>query len=242
MSIERVALVTGATRGLGFETVRQLAQVGVHVLLGARKLDDGEAKARVLRDEGLDVEAIHLDMNELDTVWAAAAEIKELYGRLDILVNNAGILPDGDGYPSSVNVGALRDALEVNFVAAAVVTQAMLPHLKASSAPRIVNVSSSMGSMWWNADLNNPAPNNKALGYGASKAALNMLTVQLAWELRDTNAKVNSVCPGYVKTDINKGGGFTSVEEGARAAVTYALIGDEGPTGQFLNTSGTIPW
>ncbi len=239
---KKIALVTGATRGLGLETVRQLAAKGVRVLLGARDLQAGEAKAAPLRVEGLDVSPIAIDLNDEATIKSAAERIDAEFGRLDILVNNAAVMLDGDGFPSVADPQAIRDILDTNFVGTVIVTQAMLPLLKKSHHGRIVNVSSSVGSMWWNGDPGNPVPDNKWLGYAASKAAMNMLTVQLAYELRDTPIKVNSICPGYVKTEMNKGGGFLTIEEGARPSVQYALIGDDGPSGGFFTAEGARAW
>lgn len=240
---EKIALVTGATRGLGFETVRQLAREGVFILLGARDLASGQEKAEVLRSEGLEVEAIEIDLNRPETIDAAAASIDGRFGRLDILINNAGILLlDTDHFPSVAPTDAMRETLEVNFIGTVIVTQKMLPLIRKAASGRIVNVSSSVGSLWWNGDPGNPSPDVKWLGYAASKAALNMLTVQLAFELRDTPIKVNSICPGYVMTDLNKGGGYVTIEDGVRASVKYALLGDAGPSGQFFNFGGPINW
>lgn len=239
---KKIALVTGATRGLGFETVRQLATSGVRVLLGARDIHAGEAKAAELRAEGLDVRPIDIDLNNAATIDQAAKEIDVLFGRLDILVNNAGVMSDADGFPSVANPQSMRDVIEINFIATVIVTQNMLPLLRKSKHGRIVNVSSRVGSLWWNSDPDNSVPDNKWLGYAASKAAVNMLTVELAYELRDTPIKVNAICPGYVKTEMNKGGGFLTIEEGARPAVHYALIGDDGPTGGFFGGDGPIAW
>jgi NAD(P)-dependent dehydrogenase (short-subunit alcohol dehydrogenase family) len=240
---EKIALVTGATRGLGFETVRQLARNGVFVLLGARDLAIGQEKAEALRAQGLAVEAIEIDLNRPETIDAAASTVDEQFGRLDILVNNAGILMlDTDDFPSVAALQTLRETLDVNFIRTVIVTQKLLPLIRKASSGRIVNLSSSVGSLWWNGDPGNPSPNVKWLGYAASKAALNMLTVQLAFELRDTPIKVNSVCPGYVMTDLNKGGGYVTIEDGVRASVKYALLDDTGPTGQFFNTDGPINW
>jgi NAD(P)-dependent dehydrogenase (short-subunit alcohol dehydrogenase family) len=238
----KIALVTGATRGLGLETVRQLATKGVRVLLGARDVQAGEARAAALRTEGLDVQRIAIDLNDAATINSAAKDIDARFGHLDILINNAGVMLDGDGFPSVADPQVIRDILDTNFVATVIVTQKMLPLLKKSKHGRIVNVSSSVGSMWWNGDPDNPVPDNKWLGYAASKAAMNMLTVQLAYELRDTAIKVNSICPGYVKTDMNKGGGFLTLEEGARPSVEYALIGDDGPSGGFFTSDGVRAW
>lgn len=240
---EKIALVTGATRGLGFETVRQLARNGVFVLLGARDVATGQERAEALRAEGLAVEAIEIDLNRPETIDAAVSTIDQQFGRLDILINNAGILLlDTDDFPSVAPTQTLRETYEVNFIGAVLVTQKLLPLIRKAASGRIVNLSSSVGSLWWNGDPANPSPDIKWLGYAASKAALNMLTVQLAFELRDTPIKVNSVCPGYVMTDLNRGGGYVTIEDGVRASLKYALLDDAGPTGQFFNTNGLINW
>ncbi|MGZ2405996.1 SDR family oxidoreductase [Rhizobium ruizarguesonis] len=240
---QKIALVTGATRGLGFETARQLGREGVFVLLGARDLAAGQAKAETLRAEGLAVEAIEIDLNRPETIDAAASSIDERFGRLDILINNAGILLlDTDDFPSVASVETLRESYEVNFIGMVIVTQKLLPLIRKAASGRIVNLSSSVGSLWWTGDANNPSPDVKWLGYAASKAAVNMLTVQLALELKDTPIKVNAVCPGYVMTELNRGGGYITIEDGVRAPVKYALLDDAGPTGQFFNTNGPINW
>ncbi|MBR1227679.1 MULTISPECIES: SDR family oxidoreductase [unclassified Bradyrhizobium] len=240
---EKIALVTGATRGLGFETVRQLARKGVFVLLGARDLAAGQEKAEALRSEGLAVDAIEIDLNRPDTIDAAASTIDARFGKLDILVNNAGILLlDTDDFPSVAPLETLRESYDVNFIGTVIVTQKLLPLIRKASSGRIVNLSSSVGSLWWTGDINNPNPGVKWLGYAASKAAVNMLTVQLAFELKDTPIKVNSVCPGYVMTDLNRGGGYITIEDGVKASVKYALLDDAGPTGQFFNIDGPINW
>jgi NAD(P)-dependent dehydrogenase (short-subunit alcohol dehydrogenase family) len=239
---KKIALITGATRGLGYETVRQIAARGIRVLLGARDIHSGEAKAAELRAAGLDVQSIAIDLNNAATIERAAKETDARFGRLDILVNNAGVMSDADGFPSVANPQAMRDVIETNFIATVIVTQNMLPLLKKSKHGRIVNVASRVGSLWWNSDPDNPVPDNKWLGYAVSKAAVNMLTVELAYELRHTAIKVNSVCPGYVKTEMNKGGGFLTIEEGARPAVHYALIGEDGPTGGFFGSDGRLAW
>jgi NAD(P)-dependent dehydrogenase (short-subunit alcohol dehydrogenase family) len=154
---DKVALVTGATRGLGFETVRQLARTGVFVLLGARDLAAGQEKAAILQAEGLPVEAIEIDLNRAETIDATAAAIDVRFGRLDILINNAGILLLGtDDFPSVVDLQTMRDTYEVNFIGTVLVTQKLLPLIRQAPAGRIVNLSSSVGSLWWNGDAANP--------------------------------------------------------------------------------------
>ena len=239
---KKLALVTGGTRGLGLEAARQLAAQDVSVLLGARDIKSGEKNAEELRAQGLDVRALAIDLNDEASMKRAAEWIEVNHGSLDILINNAAVLLESDGFPGKVVPQVIRETLEVNFVSTVALTQTLLPLLLKSKSARIVNVSSSVGSMWWNGDPNNPVPDNKWLGYAASKAALNMFTVQLAYELRNTSVKVNSICPGYVKTDMNRGGGFLTVEEGARPSVAYALIGDDGPSGGFFGSDGMITW
>jgi NAD(P)-dependent dehydrogenase (short-subunit alcohol dehydrogenase family) len=238
---KRIGLVTGATRGIGLEIARQLARAGVYVLLGARDIAAGATRARELRAQGLEVEPTEIDLNRHETATAAAAQIQRAYGRLDILVNNAGIMNAADTFASIVDAQVLRAVLEVNFIGATVVTQRMLPLLRNSASGRIVNISSSVGSFWWNGDRNNPVT-DRWLAYSAAKVALNMMTNLLAYELRDTKIKVNAVCPGEVQTDMNGGQGEFTVEEGARGGVKYALLGEDGPSGGFFNFAGPLEW
>ena len=241
-SHEKIALVTGATRGLGLETGRKLSKTGAKVLLGARGVKAGEAKASELRSGGLDVEAIEIDLERSETFEAAAQQIDNRFGRLDVLVNNAGILDFADGYPGAAPIDVIKHILDVNFVATVALTQKLLPLLKKSSAGRIVNLSSNLGSLAFNSNYDHPNADKKWLGYSASKAALNMFTVQLAYELRDTPIKVNAICPGYVRTDLNHGHGDLTIDEGTRAQPVYALLGPDGPSGQFFNAEGPLPW
>jgi NAD(P)-dependent dehydrogenase (short-subunit alcohol dehydrogenase family) len=239
---DRIALVTGANKGIGLEIARQLAQAGVFVIIGAR--DAGRARAAVddLSSQGLVSEAVRLDLNDPASIAAAAARISVEHGRLDILVNNAGIVDASDGPPTTSTPEAVRRILDTNFVGTLAVTQAMVPLLRRSPAARIVNLSSSLGSLALNGDPTSPYYSARLIGYNASKAALNMLTVQLSEELRDTPIVVNSVSPGYVKTDLTGHGGFMTPEEGARLPVEYALLGDNAVSGRFVEASGETPW
>jgi NAD(P)-dependent dehydrogenase (short-subunit alcohol dehydrogenase family) len=175
-----------------------------------------------------------------ETIRAAAATIEAAHGRLDVLVNNAGIADRADGPPSRADLDAVRRTLLTNFVGPAAVAQAMLPLLRRSPAGRIVNVSSGLGSLAQNSDPGWEFAEVKYLGYSASKAALNMLTVQLAFELKDTPIKVNSVDPEYTATDLNDHRGTQTVEEGAAEAVRLALLPADGPTGGYF--SSAVPW
>ncbi len=238
----RIALVTGANKGIGLEIARQLAQAGVTVIIGAR--DPGRATAAVsgLLEAGLSVRFVTLDLNNHASIAAAAETIRAEYGRLDILVNNAGIVDAEDGPPTSASAEAARRIMDTNFVGTLAVTQAMLPLLRLSSAARIVNLSSSLGSLALNGDPASPYYSARLIGYNASKAALNMLTVQLAEELRDTPHVINSVSPGFVKTDLTGGNGFMTPQEGAKLPVKYALLGGDAVSGRFVEASGETPW
>jgi NAD(P)-dependent dehydrogenase (short-subunit alcohol dehydrogenase family) len=239
---DQIALVTGANTGIGFEIARQLASRGMTVYVGARDRGRGIAAAEKLQGEGLAARFIELDVFREDTIRAAAAAIEAAHGRLDVLVNNAGIADRGDGPPSRADLDAVRRTLLTNFVGPAAVAQTMLPLLRRSSAGRIVNVSSELGSLALNGDVGWEHAWAKLLGYNASKAALNMFTVQLAFELQDTPIKVNSAGPGYTATDLNDNRGTQTVEEGAAEAIRLALLPADGPTGGFFSSSGPVPW
>ncbi|WAS90937.1 SDR family NAD(P)-dependent oxidoreductase [Nannocystis punicea] len=238
----RVALVTGANKGIGLEIARQLARAGVFVIIGAR--DPGRASAAVdgLAQQGLAAQAVRIDLEDEASIAAAAESIAAEHGRLDILVNNAGIIDSEDGPPSAASLAAVRKIMNTNFVGTLAVTQAMLPLLRQSPAARIVNLSSSLGSLTLNGDRTSPYYSARLIGYNASKAALNMLTVQLGEELRDTPIVVTSVSPGYVKTELTGHKGFLTAEEGARLPVEHALLGPDAVSGRFVEASGETPW
>lgn len=242
MNALKIALVTGANKGIGLEIARQLAEARVFVLIGAR--DEARASNAVadLASQGLKAEAIRIDLNDGNSIATAAETIRARHGRLDILVNNAGIVDAEDGPPTTASPQAARRIIETNFIGTLAVTQAMLPVLRLSPAGRIVNLSSSLGSPTLNGDATSPYYAARLIGYNASKAALNMLTVQLAEELRGTPIVVNSVSPGYVKTDLTGHTGFMTAEEGAILPVKYALLGDNAVSGRFIEASGETPW
>jgi NAD(P)-dependent dehydrogenase (short-subunit alcohol dehydrogenase family) len=239
---KRIALVTGANKGIGFEIARQVGKSGACVLVGARNPAMGEAAAATLKGEGVEARFINIDLVQPATIQAAAAAILTDYGRLDILVNNAGIADRSDGPPSTASIDAVRRVFETNFFGTLMVTQAMLPLLRKSISARIVNVSSGLGSLAHNGDPTWQHANVKRMGYNGSKAALNMLTVQLAFELRDTGIKVNSADPGFTATDFNNYRGTQTVSEGAAAAIRLALLPDDGPTGGFFSAGKQEPW
>src|ERR1051325_613604 len=240
-SVKPVALVTGANKGIGFAVARAIAKSGYTVLLGARNPTTGREAAETLEREGLDVRFVELDVTRSDIVSAAAARIEAAFGRLDVLVNNAGIADPGDGPPSRAGVEVLERVLRTNFLGAVAVTQAVLPLLRKAQAGRIVNVSSDLGSITRHGDPTWKYARVKVLGYCASKAALNMFTVQLAFELKDQGIAVNSVNPGFTATDLNAHRGQQTVDEGAAEIVRVALQ-EHGPSGRFLQAGGELLW
>lgn len=239
---DRIALVTGANKGIGLEIARQLGKANHRVLLGARDIALGEAAVASLKAEGIGARFIHIDLSKPATIQASAAAIDVDYGRLDVLVNNAGIADRGDGPPSKTGIDGVRRVFDTNFFGTLAVTQAMLPLLRKSPAGRIVNLSSGLGSLTLNSDPAWEFAPYKFLGYNASKAALNMLTVQLAAELKDIGIKVNSADPGFTATDLNNHRGHQTIPQGAAAAIRLALLADDGPTGGFFSASREEPW
>jgi NAD(P)-dependent dehydrogenase (short-subunit alcohol dehydrogenase family) len=241
MSERRVALVTGANKGIGLEIARQLAREGVLVFLGARDEARGRAAAEKLRAEGLEARSLRLDVSDERSAAAAATSLEKDPGRLDILVNNAGIAID-DAPPSSVSGEVLRRTYETNVFGLVRVTQALLPLLRRSAAGRIVNLSSSLGSLGLQSDPSSPFASVHYLAYNSSKTAVNAITVQFAHELRDTPIKINAADPGYVATDMTRHQGVRSVEQGAATPVRLAMLPPDGPTGGFFNDDGRVPW
>ena len=239
----KIALVTGATRGIGLHTVRQLAEAGVHTLLAGRNRAKAVEAALQLQSEGLPVEAIELDVTHAASIAAAAQEVEKRHGRLDILVNNAGIVADEFGKKvSEQTLDAWRTTFETNLFGVIAVTQAFLPLLHRSASGRIVNVSSVLGSIALHNDPTSPIYDFKIPAYNVSKTALNAWTIQLAYELRDSAIKVNTIHPGYVKTDMNAGEGELEVADGARTSVAMALIADDGPNATFTHAGQVLPW
>lgn len=245
MAKKTVALVTGANRGIGFETARQLATLGMTVLLGARDAQRGADAASKLRNEGLDVESVVLDVNDLGTHESIANLIESRHGKLDVLIQNAGILideiKDGSFLAASItNLVTIRKTFETNFFNVISLTQILLPFVKKSEAGRIVFVSSLAGSL---ALLSDPAKssNRKPVGYDMSKSALNSFAIHLANELRDTPIKVNVAHPGSVVTEMNKTGRI-SVSEGAKTSVQLATLPADGFTGKFIFLGEEYPW
>ncbi len=238
---KKVALITGANKGIGFEVARQIAKAGWTVLAGARNAELGKVAAAKLAAEGLDVRFLHVDLDAHGTAASAAETIRSEFGKLDLLINNAAIADMNDGPPSKVQISTVQSAMHTNYVGTLAVTQAMLPLLQSAGKSQIINVSSELGSVSLHNDPNWKYAQVKYLAYCASKAALNMFTVQLAYEFRDGNIAVNSVNPGYTATDLNGMSGSQTIEEGSVEIVRVAL--QEPPvTGKFLERAGEIPW
>jgi NAD(P)-dependent dehydrogenase (short-subunit alcohol dehydrogenase family) len=239
---KRIALVTGANKGIGYETARGLAGQGITVLLGARDEQRGKEAAAKLQSEGLDVQFLPLDVNDPATHKAAHGFIEDKFGKLDILVNNAGIAIDLNRKASEVDMQTLRKTFDTNFFGVVAVTQALLPLIRRSDAGRIVNVSSGLGSL---TQHNNPSWLGypfKLLAYNSSKTALNAFTVMLAYDLKDTPIKVNSADPGYTATDLNNHSGYKTVEQGATIIIQLATLPADGATGSYFDDQGVLPW
>ena len=236
-----IALVSGANKGIGYEIARGLGAKKITVLAGARDEGRGQAAVAKLKAEGGDARFVKLDVTDQGTIHRAAEWIEKEFGRLDILINNAGIGEWGFT-PSNVDLAKVREVYETNFFGPVALIQSMLPLLRKSKHGRIVNVSSSLGSLTLSSDLNSPFADFLALGYNTSKSALNSMTIQFAKELKDTPIKVNAICPGYCATDINGNSGPRTAAQGAVAAIEYATIGEDGPTGGYFNDEGRVPW
>ncbi|MFF1838708.1 SDR family NAD(P)-dependent oxidoreductase [Streptomyces sp. NPDC058231] len=248
---QKIALITGGNKGIGRAAAEQLAALGVTVLVGARDARRGEEAAAALRAAGGHAHAVTLDVTDQATALAAAQQIEERFGHLDVLINNAGISGSGqvspedahDQVPSSVDLDMVRAVFETNVFGVIAVTNAMLPLLRRSSGPRIVNVSSAAGSLALAADPDGPLAGLLAsAAYTPSKTALNALTVQYANELRKSGILVNAADPGYVDTELNNHTGFLTVGQGAAVLVRLATLGADGPTGGFFNEDGPVPW
>jgi len=232
----KTALVTGANKGIGFEVAKRLAQHGYFVYMGSRTLENGVSAARALEADGLtNVAAIQLDVTDPKSVAAARATIGAKTTVLDVLVNNAGI--SGGFQQSALGSPAdlYKEVLDTNLFGVIRVTQAFIDLLKKSAEPRIVNVSTSMASLTIASDLTNANYPTRFAAYQTSKSALNMYTINLAYELKDLPFKVNAVCPGWTQTDFTNHQGTSTVTDAAQRITKYAMIGQDGPTGKFIS-------
>lgn len=245
-SIQQISLITGANKGIGFEVAKQLGTLHGHkVLVGARDTSLGEAAVSKLRSEhSVDAHLVVIDVTSSESIKAALAYVIKEFGRLDVLINNAGIADmQRDGGLEKLEIAAVRRIFDVNFFGAIEVAQTFLPLLKQSEAPRIVNVSSGLGSLTLHSDWKHFYATIVAIGYESSKAALNMFTVKVAYELRDhPNFKINAADPGYTATDLNNNTGYQTVDVGARETVRLATLDKDGPTGSYSANEGVVAW
>jgi NAD(P)-dependent dehydrogenase (short-subunit alcohol dehydrogenase family) len=240
----KVALITGANKGIGLETARQLGKQGVTILLGARNLARGEQAAEVLRGVGVDARAVKLDVLDPADYAAVAKLIEKDFGRLDILINNAGVNFEQLGANSTLttSVETLRKTFETNFFSVVALTNALLPLLKKSDRGRIVNLSSILGSLTLHTTPGSPIYEAKVFAYDTTKVALNSYTIHLAHALKDTKIKVNSAHPGWVKTDMGTDAAPMELVDGAKTSVELATLPADGPTGGFFHMGEPLPW
>lgn len=229
-----IALVTGANKGIGFEIARQLARRGAHVIIGARNEENGNRAAEILRREGGNVDAVRIDIDDPIGVKNAAKSVAR-HGRVDVLVNNAGIYPDKQNDISQTDPDLVLTAIRTNAIGAVRATQAFLPLLVKSRQPRIINMSSGMGSL---NEMNGAA----GPAYSISKTALNAVTRQSAAALKEKGVAVNAMCPGWVKTDMGGPSAPRSPEQAAETAVWLALDAPQDLTGRFIRDHKEIPW
>jgi NAD(P)-dependent dehydrogenase (short-subunit alcohol dehydrogenase family) len=248
---DKVAFITGANKGIGFETARGLGELGIAVVLGSRDEAKGRAAAETLRAKGVgNVEAITFDVDQPKHHQDIVHHLEGRYGKLDILVNNAGVLldsgdfasPGGYNTTSTVTPEILKRTFETNFFSVVALTQALLPLIKKAPAGRIVNLSSILGSLTLHSDPTSSIYAMKSFAYDASKTALNAFTVHLAQELRRTAIKVNSAHPGWVKTDMGGTAAPIEVSEGGKTSVMLATLPADGPTGGYFHVGQTLPW
>ena len=241
--MKKIALITGANKGLGFETARQLGTKGLKVLMASRNKERGNTAVEKLKAEGLDVEFVQLELTNEAEVEALVSYIETNYGKLDVLVNNAGIMHGGE--PGGVNTAeivkaeVLRETFDINFFSLVNFTQKILPLIKKSDSGRIINVSSILGSNTVQSDETSPWSGIKPFAYNASKAALNSFTVHLAAALKDSGIKVNSAHPGWVKTDLGGKNAPLEAEEGAKTSVNLSFADF---TGKFVHNDEEIAW
>ena len=241
----KVAFITGANRGIGFETAKGLGELGITVVLGARDLVKGQAAAKQLQALGIKAEAIAYDAAQPASGDAAYEYFDQHFGKLDILVNNAGMLIEqivGKNNSSSVSADVLQQTFQTNLFAVVALTQKLLPLIRKAPAGRIVNLSSILGSLTLHSMPNSPIDPAKSFAYNASKAALNVYTIHLAHELRDTKIKVNSAHPGWVKTELGGPNAPMEVADSGKTSVQLATLDDNGPSGGFIHEGEPLPW
>lgn len=238
----KIVLITGANKGIGFETAKQLAQLGYFVYLGSRDKTKGlEAKEKLKASGIKNADCIEIDVTNIDSIKSARKKLENKVQQLDVLINNAGISGEMPQTISTYEIDNLRKVFDTNFFGAVQTTQQFIPLLKKSNEPRIVNVSSGLGSLAIHSNTQNS--NFKIYdAYSISKTALNAFTVMLANEFKDINFKINCVTPGYTATDLNHFKGTQTVEQAAKVIVKYATVDNDGPTGKFFKEDGAVDW
>ncbi len=244
-TLNKTVLITGANKGIGFETARRMGKEGFTILVGARNRERGISAEANLIAEGFDAQFIELDVTSQTSIDTAANSIRETYGKLDVLINNVGVVLgnfEDIAVPSKTDSKLLRETFDYNFFAMFDVTKSMLPLIRESNEGRIVNISSELGSLTQHSDPSFEFFHHKILSYNSSKTAVNALTVHFAYELKDTPIKVNSADPGFTATDLNGFQGYRSVEQAATVVVQLATLTGDGPTGGFFNENGSVPW
>jgi NAD(P)-dependent dehydrogenase (short-subunit alcohol dehydrogenase family) len=244
MKNDKVAFITGANRGLGFETARELGELGITVVMGSRDVKKGEAAAELLRKKGIKAEALGFDATDAKSYQAAYDYLEKNFGKLDILVNNAGIALEnmGENRTSRTSPDILRRTFDTNFFGVVALTQKLLPLIRKAPAGRIVNLSSILGSLTLHSTPGSPIYEAKPFAYDASKTALNAFTVHLAHELSGTKIKVNSAHPGWVKTEMGGAEAPMEVSEGGKTSAQLATLGEDGPTGGYFHLGEALPW
>ncbi|MEO7167867.1 MAG: SDR family oxidoreductase [Spartobacteria bacterium] len=244
MKNKKIAVITGANKGIGLETARQLGKQGITVLLGARDAAKGEAAADKLRQDGIDAHALKIDVSDPASIKNAAAHVESEFGQLDILVNNAGVMTDDRKKKTSEqSLSTWRETFDTNVFGLIATTDAFLPLLRKSDAGRIVNLSSILGSIGFHSKPGSPVYESKDTpAYNVSKAAVNAYTVQLAYELKDSKVRVNAAHPGWVKTDMGGEGAMMEIVDGAKTSVALATAGADAPNGTFVHMGEALPW
>lgn len=244
-SQQRIAFITGANRGIGFETARHLGEQGIKVIIGARDEAKGLEAVAQLKAEGVDAEYLHYDAASANSPHVVVEALQSRFGRLDILINNAGILKEeliGQNNTLTVNQNTLKETFEANFFAVVALTQALLPLLQQSPAGRIVNLSSILGSQTLHSTPDSPIDVAKGLAYNASKTALNMFTIHLAHALKNSRIKVNSAHPGWVKTELGGPDAPMEISDSWKTSVRLATLDDNGPNGGYFHEDQALPW
>lgn len=243
--MNKVALITGANKGIGLETARQLGSKGIIILLGCRDIEKGNNAAAELIKEDINAIPVQLDVTKEDQISSLVNYITEEFGKLDILINNAGMIQGESFSANSTLTISQKDLLETfqtNFFGVVSLTQKLIPMLQKSDAGRIVNLSSVLASLTLHADSQSPIYQSLSFAYNTSKTALNQFTIHLAATLKDTNIKVNSAHPGWVKTDLGGAQAPMSLRVGAKTSVDLATLPEDGPTGKYFHLNKELPW